>query len=86
MRSTTPISAGIKEQHDQEWDELVDYDWPEEEEYSRSGIVRAHSPTRREFYALAAKDSPDDSVIVFVGKQKLLKDQIFSLGMRLQSE
>jgi hypothetical protein len=86
MRCTTPISAEIKEPRDQEWVELNDYDWPEDEECPRSSIVRAHSPTRREFYALAAKDSPDDSANLFVGKQKLPKDQIFSLVMRLESE
>ena len=72
----------IKELYDQEWVELVDYDWPEEDESPRTGIVRIHSPNRDEFYRLAATDSPVDSAIVFVGKQKLPKDQIFSPGMR----
>lgn len=72
----------IKELYNHEWVELVDYDWPEEEPEPRSGTVRAHSSNRAEFYKLAAKDSPVDSAIVFVGRERLPKDQIFSPGMR----
>ena len=72
----------IKKQYDQEWVELVDYDWPEEETYPRSGIVRVHSRERAEFYRLAEIDSPRDSALVFVGKPSLPPGQVFSPGLR----
>ena len=72
----------IKKNFNQEWVELIDYDWPEEDESPRTGIVRIHSSNREEFYRLAAANSPVDSAIVFVGKQKLPVDQIFSPGLR----
>jgi len=72
----------IEKLYDKQWVELIDYDWPEEQQYPRSGIVQTHSSNRTEFYQLAAKGSPVDSAIVFVGKQRLPKDQIFSPGMR----
>lgn len=72
----------IKKRYNREWVELVDYDWPVEEENPRSGTVRVHSSDRAEFYRLAAIDAPFDSAIVYVGKQKLLDDQLFSPGTR----
>jgi hypothetical protein len=72
----------IKELYDQQYVELVSYDWPEEEIHPRSGIVRAHSSDRAEFYRQVGKDSPIDSAIVFVGKVSLPKDVIFSPGLR----
>ena len=72
----------IKKHYDREWVELVDYDWPEEEIYPRSGVVRVHSSDRAEFYRLAAQDSPVDSAFLFVGKQTLPPGTVFSPGMR----
>ena len=72
----------IKARYDQQWVELVDYDWPEEETYPRSGVVKAHASERRQFYSMAGKDLPVDSAIVFVGKVKLPEGVIFSPGMR----
>ncbi len=57
----------IKKQYDQEWVELIDYDWPEEEVYPRSGIVRVHAKTRRDFDNLIDVDPPFDSAYVYVG-------------------
>lgn len=72
----------IKTRYDQEWVELIDYDWPEEDVHPRSGVVKAHSKDRAEFYRMAAKDTPVDSAILFVGKHAIPKDVIFSPGMR----
>lgn len=82
MQSQKLTWEEITRQYDQQWVELVDYDWPEEDPDPIAGVVRAHSADRVEFYRLAAKDSPVDSAIVFVGKHNLPKDQIFSPGMR----
>ncbi len=72
----------IRKQYDQQWVELVDYDWPEEDEHPHTGIVRVHSSDRAEFYRLAAIDSPKDSALVFVGKHKPVPGKHFSPGMR----
>jgi hypothetical protein len=57
----------IRKQYDQEWVELVDYDWPDEEPDPRAGVVRVHAKEREEFDRLAAVDPPRDSACVFVG-------------------
>ena len=72
----------IKRGYDQEWVELVEYDWPEEDIYPRSGIVRVHARDRAEFYRLVAIDTPRDSALLFVGKQSLPAGQVFSPGLR----
>ena len=61
----------IEHQYNQEWIELVDYDWPEEEAYPRAGIVRVHAHSRKEFDQLAAKDAPANSAYVYVGRREL---------------
>jgi len=57
----------IKKQYDQEWVELVDYDWPDTDTYPHSGIVRVHAKTRREFDQLILQDPPEMSALVYVG-------------------
>lgn len=58
----------IMKKYDQEWVELVDYDWPDEETDPRSGIVRVHAKTRDEFDRLTDIDPPKHSAYVFVGE------------------
>ena len=58
----------IKRKYDQEWVELVDYDWPDEDPDPRSGIVRVHAKTREEFDRLTDINPAQDSAIVFVGE------------------
>ena len=64
----------ISKQYNQEWVELIDYDWPEGQPHPYAGIVRAHGGERKEFYkSCKARDtqdgeSPNDAAIVFVGK------------------
>ncbi len=60
----------ILKRYNQEWVELVDYDWPDEEPDPKSGIVRVHAKTRAEFDRLTDVDPPQDSAYVFVGKPK----------------
>ena len=58
----------IKQQYNQEWVELIQYDWPEQEPYPHAGVVRAHAKARKEFYRLANEEPrPADSAILFVG-------------------
>ena len=66
-----PTWEEIKKQYDQEWVELVDYEWPEEGADPKSGAVRVHAKTREEFDRLAAIDAPQDSAYVFVGIPEL---------------
>ena len=58
----------IKKLYNEEWVELIDYDWPEEEPDPRAGVVRMHAKTRIEFDRLAAIDAPVDSACLFVGE------------------
>jgi len=72
----------IEKQYDQEWGELVDYDWPETEAYPNSGVVRVHAKTRSEFHDLADKDPPFDSAYIFVGHPKLDEEVVITRGYR----
>jgi hypothetical protein len=58
----------IKKLYNEEWVELVDYDWPDEDPDPKSGIVRVHAKTREEFDRLTDIDAPEDAAIVFVGE------------------
>jgi len=68
----------IKKQYNQQWIELIDYDWPEEDAYPTAGIVRVHAHSRKEFDQLAAIDRPKDSAFVYVGRQDLPPNTILS--------
>ncbi len=59
--------AEIQELYDQEWVELVDFDWPLNKAKPSSGIVRVHAQTRKEFDRLVLIDPPPDSALIFVG-------------------
>jgi hypothetical protein len=68
----------ILAQYDQQWVELIDYDWPDEEPFPRAGTVRVHAASRKEFDRLINVNPPPDSAIVFVGKRKLSSDILWS--------
>jgi len=58
----------IKENFDQEWVLLDDYDWPDSEEYPRAGVVRFHAKERSEFdRQIASREAGFDSALLFVG-------------------
>jgi hypothetical protein len=61
----------IEKQYDQEWVELIDVDWPDEEIDPRSGVVRVHDRDREEFYRRLSELPALDSAVVFVGKPEL---------------
>lgn len=60
--------------------ELVDYDWPEEEVDPRSGVVRVHAKTRKEFDELTSIDPPFDSAYVYVGRPHTRSDVLITRG------
>jgi hypothetical protein len=70
----------ISKHYDQEWVELVDYDWPETDLYPHSGIVRVHAKTRAEFDDLADRDPPFDSAYIFVGEPMRNEDMVVTRG------
>ena len=76
MTASRMIWEEIKKLYDQEWVELVDYDWPEEDIYPRAGIVRVHAKTRLEFDNLADNDPPVDSAYVFVGPSEKQSENV----------
>jgi hypothetical protein len=58
----------IEKDFNNQWVELVDYEWQEGKPFPNSGKVRVHATDRNEFYKLAKIDPPKDSAILFVGK------------------
>jgi len=73
--------AEIKKQYNQEWVELVDYDWPDEEPYPRQGIVRVHAKHRKDFDNLINEDPPSDSAFIFVGERLPEPGVIYSANL-----
>jgi hypothetical protein len=57
----------IRRRYDGEWVELVDYVWDEGEPYPVEGMVRTHSPSRKEFNRLVLERPPAGAARLFVG-------------------
>ena len=69
----------IEKEFNQQWVELVDYDWPDEEPYPRSGVLRTHCGEKKEFYRQCRREPmPNDSAILYVGPPHLPHGVIFS--------
>ncbi len=69
----------IEKKYDQEWVELVDYDWREDEPFPRSGSLRSHAAKKKEFYQQCCREpKPQDSAILFVGRPRIPKRVVFS--------
>lgn len=59
----------ILKRYDQQYVELVDFNWPDEEPNPLSGVVRTHNADKKEFYRLTKREPrPDDVAILWVGK------------------
>ncbi len=63
--------AEIEKLYDQEWIELIDYDWSENAIHPISGVIRVHAKDRGEFDRLAAINPPKESAYIFVGTPPL---------------
>jgi hypothetical protein len=70
----------IEKRYNQEWVELVEYEWPEGEINPRSGIVRVHAKTRKEFDTLIMQDPPDNAALVYVGSPLRRDDMAVTRG------
>lgn len=68
----------ISARFDQEWVQLVDYDWSEDELLPKAGIVQSHAKTRREFDKLIISNPQKDSALFFVGKRNVRPGVVFS--------
>ncbi len=75
----------IQKRFDQEWVELVDYEWEDTKPYPSGGVVRVHSNNRKEFDRLILQDPPEDSAFVFVGKRKRHENVVLNFNMRHQT-
>ena len=64
----------IEARYSGEWIELVHCDWPEGLPNPSSGIVRAHSRDRNEFFALLKSAPIDNATVIFVGRPTRLGD------------
>ena len=71
----------IKSHYNQEWVLLDQYEWKEEEEYPKAGIVVFHAKERANFDRLIADRSPGfDSALIFVGEPKPNNDVVTTRG------
>jgi len=69
----------LKEHYNQQWVELVDYDWPDDQPYPLSGVLRSHSADKKAFHQQCRREPmPADSAIVFVGPPQFPKNVVFS--------
>ena len=57
----------IEKDFNNQWVELIDYDWQQGKPFPNSGVVRVHASNRQDFYKLAKVNPPNDSAILFVG-------------------
>lgn len=59
----------IKSDFNQEWVELVDFDWPEGEPFPVTAKVKAHASNRKDFYKQLELEvsKPKDCALLFVG-------------------
>ena len=80
METTKLTWEQIEKQYNKEWVELIDYDWPDECECPRAGVVRVHAKTRKEFDDLADQDPPFDSAYIFVGRNKPNDEVVVTRG------
>lgn len=72
----------IQKRFDQEWVELIDYEWDDTKPYPSGGVVRVHASNRKEFDRLILQDPPEDSAFVFVGKRKRPEHVVLNLNVR----
>ena len=69
----------IKAQFDQQWIQLVDYDWPEGTPYPRSGIIRTFGNDKKDFHKRCQEGNvPKDSAFLYVGHKKSFDSSVFS--------
>lgn len=68
----------IEEKYDQQWIQLIEFDWPEGEVRPRSGCVRIHAQTRREFNRLVLEADGVNAARIYVGKHSLPEGTILS--------
>ena len=81
MPTTELTWEEISQQFKQEWVLLDNYDWPDEDEYPKRGIVTVHAPDRVEFdRLLALRDARFDSAIIFVGGPSITENSVTTRG------
>ncbi len=69
----------IEKSYDKQWVELVDYDWPDEDPYPRSGVLRSHHSDKKAFHQMARREPvPKHSAILFVGRPDIPENLYFS--------
>lgn len=71
----------IKKLYDQQWVELVDYEWDDSEIDPRAGVVRVHAKTRKKFDELILQSHETNSALVFIGTppaQTTMKSRSFT--------
>ena len=76
----------IKERYEDEWVELIDFEWDETELNPRYAIVGFHAKNRREFDSMLAKEKgnrPKRTAIRYAGQAlKLPENCVFSTSLR----
>jgi hypothetical protein len=75
----------ISKQYNQQWVELVDYEWPEGSPFPQVGVVRVHEADRKKFHALVQKQSPSGSALLFVGVPEKNETTVYNNLCRVQA-
>lgn len=66
----------IRKKFDKEWVHLVEFDWIDGEPYPKSGVVRIHAKTRKDFDDLMLAGEPISGARLFVGNVEGNEDLI----------
>jgi len=74
----------ISKQYNQQWVELIDYDWPEGTPYPQSGIVRTNESDRKKFHEMVRQNTSSDSALIFVGLPAKNESTVYNNLCRVQ--
>lgn len=68
----------IQNFYQNQWVQLIDFDWPEDEPHPRCGKVRLSASSRKDFNKLVLNSEPVDAARLYVGSHQLPEGEILS--------
>ena len=66
----------IENSYQNQWVQLIDFNWPEGLSRPKSGRVRIHASSRKEFNSLVLAAEPVDAARVYVGSPQMKDSSI----------
>ena len=67
----------IRRRHPDEWVALEEADWPDTEPHPRQGVVIAHHPVRKQFWALLPRGPHPTRAFDFTGERQIIPPWVF---------